>query len=242
MKLLALDTSSTTCTVALLNRSRENGEQITSIHRIAEKQQGRLILPMIKELLETSHLSLNNLDGLVFGCGPGSYTGTRIASSVVQSIAYALNLAIFPISSMAALAQSVLLKENESKNLLVAIDAKMNQIYWGIYRANSAGYVELIGKEGVYNPKRIGEQKTLGDKPKIDHLEYILSKSKTEEWVGIGDGWAIYEEEISMMLGFKPKAIYPQQVLHACALLKLAQEQIMSRGVKPNEALPIYLC
>ena len=87
MKILALDTSTNACSVAL-----QNGEQIIDRWQIAPRQHTNLILPMIDELLAQADLKLSQLDCIAFGAGPGSFTGLRVAAGVTQGLAYALGV------------------------------------------------------------------------------------------------------------------------------------------------------
>src|SRR5690348_12267838 len=127
MKLLALDTSSIACSVALLL----DGD-VHYLHKIAPMQQAKLILSMIEELLKTHSLKVNHLDAIAYGCGPGSFTGLRIACSVAQAFGLAADKPLIPISSLAALAQATYI-EHQEKKVLAAIDARMDQIYWAAY-------------------------------------------------------------------------------------------------------------
>src|SRR5471032_2163673 len=105
MKILAIDTSANACSVALLI----NNETLSS-HKVIPMQQAQLILPMIEELLLTANITLNQLDALAFGCGPGSFTGVRIAASVAQGLAVAHDLPVISVSSLQALAQAAFLQ------------------------------------------------------------------------------------------------------------------------------------
>src|SRR5690349_9145853 len=134
--ILAFDTSTSACTVAL-----QNGDFVSVRHQLAPKQQAQLILPMINELLSSTSLTANELDAIAYGCGPGSFTGIRIASSVAQGIGFAINKPIIPVSSLAALAQTAFLEQQWTR-LLVAVDARMGKIYWANYVINPSGIAE----------------------------------------------------------------------------------------------------
>ena len=140
MKILALDTSTEACSAALLIDS-----QISQRYEVAPREHGALILPMIERLLVDAGVVLSQLDALAFGRGPGAFVGVRIATGVAQGIAFAADLPVVPVSSLAALAQSV-----EHANVYSAIDARMDEVYWAAYRKNNEGVVELLGEETVW--------------------------------------------------------------------------------------------
>jgi tRNA threonylcarbamoyladenosine biosynthesis protein TsaB len=133
MKLLAIDTSTERASLALLY----NG-QVSCMEQSAQKKHAQLLLPMIETLLADAGIGLAQLDGVAFGRGPGSFTGLRIACSVAKGLAYAHDIPLYPISTLAAIA-------DESKNrhpdktenaVLAMIDARMNQVYWACYFSN----------------------------------------------------------------------------------------------------------
>ncbi|MCE3239461.1 MAG: tsaB, partial [Gammaproteobacteria bacterium] len=149
MKILGFDTSSAACSVALLI-----DDKISVLHEIIPMQQAQSLLPMIEELLLSNKMRLDQLDAIAFGCGPGSFTGVRIAASVAQGLAYALQLPVIPISSLAALAQAVY-QNLQWQKLLVAVDARMQEVYWGAYHINQEGIAVLIHQEAISTPEKI---------------------------------------------------------------------------------------
>jgi len=147
MNLLAIDTSTERATVALATK----GELLSEEHG-ALRQHAQMLLPIIGRLLASSELNLSQLDGIVFGRGPGSFTGLRIACSVAKALAYAHDLPIFPVSSLASIAYSAYESEGKSMldakgslqkmDVLAMLDARMQQVYWGQFTA--AGEAEVI--------------------------------------------------------------------------------------------------
>jgi tRNA threonylcarbamoyladenosine biosynthesis protein TsaB len=213
MNLLAIDTSSSACSVGLLLNN-----EIKIIHEIAPLQQAQKILPMIERILGEANISLNQLDGLAFGCGPGSFTGVRIATSVMQGIGYAMNLPLIPVSSLAALAQAAY-HDLGWKKLLTAIDARIQEVYWGAYEVNAEGLVELINKEVVCPPEGI-------------------CLPNNQKWYGIGNAWEIYSGQISV----KPVALDVSRLPTALGVLQLAKARYEKKDwVDAENALPSYL-
>ena len=213
MKILALDTSSTACSIAILIN-----DTVKESHQLAPMQQAQLILPMIDELLSSAALKLDQLDAIAFGCGPGSFTGVRIATSVAQGLGFAAKVPLIPISSLAAIAQAAY-ADLGWKKLLVAIDARVQEIYWGAYRVNPQGLVELLGKEKVSSPAD-------------------LAIPDTDEWYGIGNAWEVYRAQIHC----QPVNVDINRLPMASAILTLARDKFIKRDwVEAGRALPSYL-
>ncbi len=137
MKLLAIDTSTEQATVAI---AMDN--QIHSEEQSGMRQHAQLLLPMVERLLANTELSFSQLDAIVFGRGPGSFTGLRIACSVAKGLAFAHDLPLYPVSSLAAIAFDV----NQASNLpiLAMIDARMHQVYWGYFTHGSYSVLEQV--------------------------------------------------------------------------------------------------
>ncbi len=154
MKLLAVETSTEACSAAciLMVSSTERFE-------LAPKEHTKLILPMIDSLMSDAGLKPQQLDALAFSCGPGSFTGVRIATGVIQGIALGADLPVVPVSTLAAIAQDFFdnnKAQGEGKRqcrnfqrCLHAMDARMGEIFWGVYRRDAQGFAELIGNESV---------------------------------------------------------------------------------------------
>ena len=212
MKLLALDTATEACTVAL----SLNGEVLE--RAVPGGQHAEHILPMVDALLAQAGLVLTQLDALAFGRGPGSFTGLRIGAGVAQGLAFGADLPVVPVSSLAALAQGL-----DAVKVLAAFDARMQQVYWGAYIRNAQGIVEVQGNEGVFSPQAI---------PVPDG----------EGWHGAGPGWDAYSASLQQHLGRRlvgwqqhclPKARY-------VAALGVAGYQ-SGAAIAAEKALPIYI-
>lgn len=134
MKILALDTTSGSCSVALNDNGRVR-EQFVA----AERDHTRRLLPMVDLVLAEAGLKLAQLDALAVSRGPGSFTGLRIAISSAQGLAFAADLPVVPVSSLAALAAGARRKHPDwhGGTVVAALDARMHQVYWGAYAAAS---------------------------------------------------------------------------------------------------------
>lgn len=141
MNLLALDTSSDACSVAL-----RLGEDVSGKHVDQQKEHTKILVPMIRELMNDAGVELVDLDALVLGNGPGSFIGMRIAASVAQGLAFAAGLRIVPVSSMAAIAAEVMDKHAAAR-VVVAQDARMHEVYLGIYRNDGTGLPVAVADE-----------------------------------------------------------------------------------------------
>jgi len=128
MKLLALDTSSEACSVALCLE-----DDVREDHRVAPREHTRLIVPMIRGLMNGAGIDYRDLDAIVLGNGPGSFIGMRIGASVAQGIAYAAGLDLVPVSSLAVVAAEVL-RDPAVDHVLVTQDARMNEVYLAEFR------------------------------------------------------------------------------------------------------------
>ncbi len=130
MNLLAIETSTDIASVALAV-----GSDIQYLEQVGTRQHAQHLLPMIQTLLNDTQVSCSALDGIVFGSGPGSFTGLRIACSIAKAFAYAHDLPLYGLSSMAAIAyQARALTDSSAQvSVLAMLDARMQEVYWAYY-------------------------------------------------------------------------------------------------------------
>ncbi len=212
MRILALDTSTEYCSVAISVDGRVL-ERSEAGNRHAER-----ILSMVDVLLVEAGLSLKQLDAIAFGRGPGSFTGLRIGAGVVQGLAFGAERAVVPVSSLAALAQGV-----DAPRVLAALDARMNQVYWGAFTRNTEGLMEPAGEECVSSPSDV-------------------PVPAGERWVGAGPGWAAYETLLRKHCGARVKEVFPSNLPSARAIAQLAVAEFCAGHVIKSElAIPVYL-
>jgi len=140
-RLLGIETATDACSVAL--GLEGNTEQR---HECQPRQHSRRLFPMLADLLGNRPPASLALDAIVYGCGPGSFTGLRIAASVAQGLAFSLNLRVVPISTLACQAATAWREYDlpDSAVILSTLDANIGQVYWALYRASPAGPVELM--------------------------------------------------------------------------------------------------
>lgn len=145
LKILAVDTATEACSAALLV-----GDKLFSRWEEAPRDHTRKILPMVQAVLEDAGISLSDLDAIAFGRGPGSFTGVRIGISVAQGLAFGAGVPLIGISTLAAMAQGAY-RLDGAEQVLTAIDARMNEVYFGRY-ALIDGRMQLVGDEVVSDP------------------------------------------------------------------------------------------
>lgn len=216
-RLLAIETSTPACSAAL----SVDGE-VLERYALAPRQHAALMLPMIESLLLEAGLTVRQLDAIAFGRGPGSFTGVRIAASMVQGIAFAAELPVVPVSTLAALAQGGM-RESNLPRVLAAMDARKDEVYWGCYAGTGDGVVALQGSECVCTPDSVPD-------------------CEQADWVGVGSGWGAYGELLMQRLGDQVVRLMPDLEPRAADVARLGV-QAFQQGVRvrPEEAVPVYL-
>lgn len=160
--LLALDTSTEYCSVALL-RSESSASaapatspRIWTRHEMTGAVSSARVLPAVRELFDEAGVSLRDCDAVAFGAGPGSFTGLRTATGVAQGLAFGLGVPVVPISTLLACAESARVRDASAARVLVALDARMDEVYWADY-AWDAG----IGEWRTVVPPSLGSPAAL---------------------------------------------------------------------------------
>ena len=216
-RLLAIETASAACSAAL----SIDGE-VEERYSLAPRQHALLILPMIESLLAEAGLKTADLDACAFGRGPGSFTGVRIAASVIQGIAFAADLPVVPVPTLAALARCAM-RETGIQNILAALDARRGEVYWGVYRHAAAGGPVAVIEESVRAPDKV-------DMP-VDG-----------DWAGAGSGWAAYGEILAKRAGDRLVRSMPDLEPRACDVAAIAVAEFRAgRTVVASAAVPVYL-
>ncbi len=145
MNLLAIETATETCSVALAI-----GDEVQQRYRHEPRKHAELILPWVQDLLAEAGIGFNSVDAIAFSRGPGSFTSLRIGIGVVQGLAWASDCPVVPISSLAATAQVAAV--NGAEFALVALDARMSEVFTALFRLNADGIMTLSGQERVCSP------------------------------------------------------------------------------------------
>ncbi|PKG97474.1 tRNA (adenosine(37)-N6)-threonylcarbamoyltransferase complex dimerization subunit type 1 TsaB [Paraglaciecola sp. MB-3u-78] len=215
MNILIIDTATEACSVAL-----EVNEQVFNRFEVCPQQHSQRILPMIDEVLTEADVTLQNLDYLAFGRGPGSFTGVRIATGVLQGLALGTGHKVVGISTLAAMAQQAYV-QNKSELVTAAIDARMSEVYFGQYQLQQ-NVMTLIGEEQVIPPE-----------------EALVLLSGHLEMAGVGTGWQAYPvlngvSKVEVLT----RVLYPNAVY----MLPLAKALIADgHAVEVEDIQPVYL-
>jgi tRNA threonylcarbamoyladenosine biosynthesis protein TsaB len=215
VKLLAIDTSSIACTVAV-----RVGDALVARHEEQPREHTRLLMPMIRDALQEADVQLGDLDAIVLGNGPGSFIGMRIAASVSQGLAYGAGLKIIPVSSLAAVAAEVF-ATSDAEEVAVAQDAHMNEVYLGLFARGDKGQPVPIAAERLHKQEPISE----------------LAAGTKDLRVTAGEGWQRYPKLLTLnesRFGGQSKVLYP----HAKYLLTLADS---NAAIDPRDISPSYL-
>jgi tRNA threonylcarbamoyladenosine biosynthesis protein TsaB len=238
-KILAIETSTEVCSVALTY-----DDNVTELFETVQRQHAHVILTMIETLLAKFNLSLEQLDAIAFGCGPGSFTGLRVAASVVQALAFAAELPVIPVSSLQTCAQSAH-SELAAEKVLLAVDARMQDIYWGAYRLDEQGLMQAIFPDTLCKPEAAkcpDESKDLSSLPQTRERARVRAPEEAPHWTAVGNAWEIYQKELSSSCSNCVDRIEPNIIPHAKDLLKLAIALLQQgKWLPAEEALPVYL-
>ncbi len=212
MNLLALDTATEACSAALLC-----GGEVREEFAVAPRRHNRLLFEMCDALFAAAGIAPGALDALAFGCGPGAFTGVRIAAAATQGIAYAHGLPVAAVSDLAALAQQ-LFDDCDGQRALAAIDARMGEVYYGFFRRGADGLAEAEGDEGVAPPEQVAG---------LDAFSGCAGGSGLAAYPALDSGLAVCR---------------PDLLPRAGAVLKLAEAKIRNGDtLTPAQAQPVYV-
>jgi tRNA threonylcarbamoyladenosine biosynthesis protein TsaB len=209
MRILALETSTEYCSCALW----QDGMVIESLEHAAQRHSS-MLLPMVEALLAEAGTRIGEIDAVAFGAGPGSFTGVRIACSVAQGLAFARDLPLLPVVTLAALAE-----DNGATRILACLDARMGELYLAAYQRHADGHIAKLA------PCLVGP----GSLPRLDG-----------EWLGIGSGFRVHADALGA--AYALTGSHPDAFPRAGAIARLgAADWQCGRAVAAAEAAPVYL-
>lgn len=214
--ILALDTATEACSVALLHQGN-----ITFEDELSPRTHTQRILPMVDGLLKNANLSIKEVDYLAFGRGPGSFTGVRVGVGVAQGLALGAELKVVPISNLTTMAEQAY-QELGATEVIALIDARMNEVYFSQLVRTENGWIEKV-KERVCSPEGA----------------LVQFQLDTDKITVVGTGWAAYPQFAEQNL---PLAISEITLPSAKYMLALAEQEIAKGNVKSvDEIEPVYL-
>jgi tRNA threonylcarbamoyladenosine biosynthesis protein TsaB len=212
MNILAVDTSTEICSVAL-----RTGEGDVTRDCEAGQRHSSLLLPLIEEVLRETQLTLRQLDGIAFGAGPGSFTGLRIACGVVQGLAFAAQLPVYGVSSLLALAEA-----SGAEKVIAALDARMGEIYHAAFTRQENAWQIAIAANLC----------------KADAAPMVGGVG----WCGAGSGFAAHRAALIQRYDGALGPVQAQLFPRAQYIARLAQPVFArGGGVPAHQALPLYI-
>lgn len=221
MNILAIETATDNCSVAVAV-----GNDTRAENRCEPRAQSQLLLTMIDRLLVDAGLSKSQLDGIAYGRGPGSFTGLRVAVAATQAIALALDLPVAGVSTLAALAHQQF-RLNGARICMATLDARMSEVYWGVYRTEETGHSQLMGEEAVTAPDAVAWPVSFAER---DACAFTLAGSGSEMLMHLT---STADQKVAVEAGILPDAL---------DTLALSLPVFDSGQAQPAEkALPVYL-
>ncbi|WP_312946672.1 tRNA (adenosine(37)-N6)-threonylcarbamoyltransferase complex dimerization subunit type 1 TsaB [Superficieibacter sp.] len=218
MRILAIDTATEACSVALLNDGK------TGAHfELCPREHTQRILPLVQQQLSEGGVRLADLDALAFGRGPGSFTGVRIGIGIAQGLALGASLPMIGVSTLMTMAQGAWRKTGATR-VLAAIDARMGEVYWAEYQRDADGVWHGEETEAVLKPDAVTAR-----------LQQL-----TGSWATVGTGWGAWPD---MAQGTAVTLTDGDVQLPAAEDMLPLASQLLARQqtVPPEEAEPIYL-
>lgn len=215
--MLSLETSTPACSVALNYRGKTYSRFI-----LESRSHTRLILPMIDAVLEEAGIGMQQLDGLAFTTGPGSFTGIRIGFGVAQGLAFGAGLDVVAVSTLEAMATGAAVSYGLEPGdyILPMLDARMDEVYWALFCISSDGRPERIVDDSLASPEAVE-----------------LSIPEKVRLTVVGDGWNYAER---FQLPAVP-AVFPDYYPTAEAVLEIGLRQFAARKLPVEKVMPVYL-
>jgi tRNA threonylcarbamoyladenosine biosynthesis protein TsaB len=212
MRVLALETSTEYCSVALWHDGVVAGRC-----ELAGQRHSALLMEMLDGLLHAAGVKLVQLDGISFGMGPGSFTGVRIACGVTQGLALGANLPVIGVCTLEALAEAA-----GKPRVIAALDARMGELYLAAYEKRDGGWITMT-EPRLCKPEQAPMLRGAG-------------------WFGAGSGFAMYGDALQKRYAGQLQDIDGNAVPQAAAIAAIAAQRFsQGRGLDAAEALPLYL-
>jgi tRNA threonylcarbamoyladenosine biosynthesis protein TsaB len=215
-RILAIETSSECCSVAL-----NHGADILERFEHAPLKHAERILPFVRAVLAEAGCAVGDVDAIAFGRGPGSFTSLRIGIGVVQGLAWGAERPVVPVSSLQAVAQAALDGAGSDVDVLVAMDARMNEVFHAAFRRDEGGTAAPLGPERVADPA-------------------ILAAPGAGPFIAAGNGFARYPA--LQELAAAARSCQPDLWPRASVVLELARRWLVTHEpLPPDRAQPVYI-
>ncbi|KXJ52135.1 tRNA (adenosine(37)-N6)-threonylcarbamoyltransferase complex dimerization subunit type 1 TsaB [Cognaticolwellia aestuarii] len=216
MNFLAIDASTEACSVAIKYLDQQFSE-----YELCPQSHSLRLLPMVDSVLKQANCTLTELDGIIFGQGPGSFTGVRIGIGVTQGLAFSAQLNARGVSTLQAMAQQAYDEKGQDK-VIAAIDARMSEVYTCYFEVNQQGIMQAMTEEAVLNPELVAQY--------YSHLSLPA--------YGVGTGWEAY----SVLSELKSNEAAPDILFpSAVAMLTIGQVDFSEHSVAAEHAQPKYV-
>jgi tRNA threonylcarbamoyladenosine biosynthesis protein TsaB len=220
MRILAIETATEACSVALLI-----DQEVIEVYEVAPRRHAELVLPMIEALLAQAGMSRTQLDAIAVGRGPGAFSGVRLAIAVAQGLALAIDRPVLSISTLRVLAQQAVsqLPVSSEGPVLALIDARMGEVYGALCSIDPSSRTALQGAEFIVPPAQ-------------------LPPSNAQPLAVVGSGLGAYAELVRAQLACMPLVQLPQALPRASDLISLAQcDWQQGLAVDAAQVQPVYL-
>jgi tRNA threonylcarbamoyladenosine biosynthesis protein TsaB len=220
---LAIDASTEACSVALQVK-----DKLYSRYDICPQSHSLQLLPMVDEVLTEAGIKLSQCHGLIFGRGPGSFTGVRIGVGGAQGLAFSANLPVVGVSSLQAMAQLAFMQgkvAGQNSGVIAAIDARMGEIYNGYFMLDEHNIMQPKCAETVIVPEQLAQQ-----------LSTIVHNTE----YGVGSAWDAYNELLSPLKSNtgSPDILFPSAEAMLAIGVNLLEQ---GKGVAAEDAQPVYV-
>ena len=227
MKILAIDTATEACSVALAIDRVSNIDQLL---KITPSGHSDLVLGMVNELLRKHGTSLKDLDAVAVDIGPGSFTGLRIGIGVAQGLAYGAGLPVIGIGSL-----DVLAAQCPDGVTVPAIDARMKQIYWGVYEQRRGVPARMAGPF-VASPNEVDTVLT-----EITSSGPFNGSESDLKIFSLGSGWDQYAESLPDTIAGKSVIAIDNKMPQALQVAELALKADSAAYCSPLELTASYV-
>lgn len=212
VNLVSLETSTEYCSLAV-----SRGAQLFEHSFHAGQRHSELALPALRDLLQRAALDMRAIGGIVFGAGPGSFTGLRIACGLAQGLALAQNLPVAGIGTLLALAENC-----GADKVIACLDARMGEVYHGTYRKSGGNWIEMHAP-GLYHPDAV---------PEVEG----------GNWVACGSGFRVHADALERRYRGALARIDADALPNAAAMLRLALKVFAAgQGMDAAAAVPLYV-